>query len=97
MEFNIADLQRQQLQLNMQNVTLQGTASRLQALPRISSIASGELRMIKQDPSNTEWIYPVVPHVSSSPPTGVSLGEAQRQSQPISWMSDFVSFVRSSL
>jgi hypothetical protein len=97
MEFNIADLQRQQLQLGLRNADLHATATDLQSFTRIAGLANNELHMIKPAPSATIWIDPVVPWVPAAPVPEVGSAQATRRSQPLAWMRSFVAFVASSL
>jgi cell division protein FtsL len=97
MEYDIAGLQRQELQLNLKNADLHSVATNLQSFQRIGAIATDQLHMIKPAPSATIWIRPAVPWVPSSPLPEVSTNQATRRSQPLAWMRNFFSFVASSL
>jgi cell division protein FtsL len=95
-EFNISDLQRQHTQLHQQNADLSAQATTLQSFRRIDTFATTQLHMVKPGPSPAVWIWPLVPHVESAPPPALSVPAAQRQSQPLAWMTRFASFVKSS-
>ena len=97
LEYNIAALQSEQLQLNMRNANLHASATDLQAPQRIESMATGQLQMLKPDPSNTIWNRPLVPRVAAAPPPDVTLATADRVSSPLAWISRTLSFIKSSL
>jgi hypothetical protein len=97
MEFNISELQQQELQLSLRSADLHGTATNLQSFTRIGNLATNQLHMIRPAPSATIWIHPVVPWVPASPLPEASRARAVQESQPLSWMRNFISFVAASL
>jgi cell division protein FtsL len=97
LDLNIATLQNEQVQLNSQNVDLRATSMSLQSIQRIDSIAINQLHMAKPDASNTIWIYPIIPIVSTPRATGQGGYSAQQDSQPMAWVGRFLNAVQSSL
>ena len=96
LQFTIADLQRQQIQLRMQNADLYARASALQNLQRIESQATTQLHMNKPDYGSTVWIRPVIPQVPP-PPTDAAGARARAESQPLAWMSHAIQFLAAQL
>jgi cell division protein FtsL len=103
LQFNIADLQDQQAQLNVQNANLHATAISLESLQRVDTIAIRQLHMTTPDLSTSIWVHPVIP-CSGTPcgwstirPLNADTVSAERQSQPLGWMRRFVALVKSSL
>ena len=92
LQFTIADLQRQQIQLRMQNADLYARASALQNLQRIESQATSQLHMSKPDYANTVWIRPIVPQVAP-PPGNAAAVRARSQSQPLAWMTHAIQYL----
>src|SRR5947209_5699863 len=97
LEMNIGDLQNQHMQLRMDNASLQRPASSLQSIQRVDSIATNQLHMIKPDISTFMWVTPVAPRMQALHPVNADLVQAERRSQPLSWMQNAASFVKSSL
>lgn len=97
LQFNIAALQEQQTQLNVQNANLTSQATSLQSFGRIDWLATNQLHMVKPDINNTVWVQPLVPQAPPAAATGVTVPQAQRDSEPTAWMSRFVDFVKNSL
>ena len=97
LDYNIAALQADRSQLNSQNANLQAGATSLRSLKRIDAAATNQLHMTKPDISSTIWIRAVLPAASFlSAPTDDPLS-AQKQSQPLGWMTRLLSFLKSSL
>lgn len=97
LEMNIGDLQGQQVQLRMDDATLRSTASTLQSLQRVDSVATNQLHMTKPDLSTAIWIHPATPRLAAIRAVNADTVTAQRQSQPLAWMHRFAQFVKSSL
>jgi cell division protein FtsL len=97
LEMNIGDLQNQQVQLRVDNAALQMTASSLQSIQRVDAIATNQLHMTKPDISSSIWITPVNPHLTAIRAVNADVVAAQRQSEPLAWMQNFATFVKSSL
>jgi len=97
LEMKIAHQQSTQMQLQLENAALQTSATQLQSIQRVDSIATNQLHMTKLALSQSVWIYPMVPVVRSPLPAGTDTLTAQRQSEPLSWMVSLVSFVGDSL
>lgn len=96
LQFNIAALQTEQIQLNIQNANLYATGTSLQSLQRIETVATIQLRMTKPDYSNIVWIAPRFPRVTTLT-TAASLISARQSSQPLAWMQHTVQFIGSQL
>lgn len=96
-EMNIGDLQSQRIQLRMDNAALQMTASSLQSIQRVDTIATTQLHMTKPDISTSMWIMPATPHLTAIRPLNADVVDAQRQSQPLAWMQNAATVVKSSL
>jgi cell division protein FtsL len=96
LQFTISDLQRQQIELRMQNANLYAQASGLQNLQRIEAQATTQLHMSKPDYAGTIWIQPVVPQVPP-PPANAASARAQTASQPLAWMTHTVQFLAAQL
>lgn len=92
MQFNIADLQQRQSDLESKNANLYATATSLQSLTRIEALAVTRLHMTKFDDSRTIWVYPVVPQVAA-PAISDSQTAAQQRSQPLEWMKNSLAFL----
>ena len=97
LEMNIADLQNQQVQLKLDNATLQTTASGLQSIPRVDRIATTQMHMTRPDMGSFMWITPATPRLPVIRAVNADLVDAQRQSQPLAWMQHAAKFVQSSL
>jgi cell division protein FtsL len=97
LEMNIGDLQNQQVQLRLDNASLQMTASSLQSIQRVDSIATNQLHMTKPDISTFMWVTPVAPRMPALHGVNDDVLRAQRQSQPLAWMRNAANFVESSL
>jgi cell division protein FtsL len=97
LEMNIGDMQNQQVQLRIDNAALQTTASSLQSLQRVDAIATNQLHMTRPDISTSMWITPVAPHITAIRAVNADVIDAQRQSQPLAWMQNVVTLVKSSL
>lgn len=97
LEMNISDLQNQQAQLKLDNAALQTTASSLQSIQRVDTLATTQLHMIKPDVASFMWITPATPRMPAIRAVNADLVQAQRQSQPLAWMQRFAQFVQSSL
>ena len=97
LDMNIAYQQSKQMQLQLENAALQTSATRLQSIQRVDTIATNQLHMTKLSLSQSVWVYPVVPVVGPPVPAGTDTLTAQRQSEPLSWMVRLVSFVGDSL
>lgn len=96
LQFSIADQQRAQGVLRMQNSNLYATATSLQSLPRIEAAATSQLHMIKPAYGNILWIRPLVPIVAP-PPVDTYSASARVDSQPLSWMQHAVEFIGAQL
>jgi cell division protein FtsB len=97
LQYNMAGLQYQQTTLNARNASLRATATQLQSLQRIDTAATSQLHMTKPDLSTAIWITAPVPpavHIYASNADTVA---AEQASQPLAWMTRFVTVVRSSL
>jgi cell division protein FtsL len=97
LEMNIADLQNQQVQLKLDTAALQTTASSLQSIQRVDTIATTQMHMTKPDVGSLMWITPATPRMPVIRAVNADLVDAQRQSQPLAWMEHFATFVQSSL
>lgn len=97
LEMNIADLQNQQVQLRMDNASLQMTASSLQSIQRVDTISTTRLHMIKPDISTFLWVTPTAPRIPALRGVNADVVQAERQSQPLSWMQNVAALVKSSL
>lgn len=97
LQFNIAGLQDQQAQLTVQNANLRATATSLESVQRIDTIAVRQLHMTTPALSRSVWVEPVIPQVAPIRPFNADTLSAQRRSQPLAWMRRFVALVRSSL
>lgn len=97
LEMNISDLQNQQAQLRVDNAALQTTASSLQSIQRVDTIATTRLHMTKPDMGTFMWVAPATPRMPVIRAVNADLVQAQRQSQPLAWMQHFAAFVQSSL
>jgi cell division protein FtsL len=97
LEMNIGDLQNQQVQLRLDNASLQMTSSSLQSIPRVDSIATNQMHMIKPDISTFMWVTPAATHLPPVHGVNQDVLQAERQSQPLSWMQSVAAFVKSSL
>jgi cell division protein FtsL len=97
LEMNIGDMQNQQVQLRIDNAALQTTASSLQSLQRVDAIATNHLHMTRPDISTSIWITPVAPRITAIRAMNADVVDAQRQSQPLAWMQNVATFVKSSL
>lgn len=96
LQFNIADLQQQQSDLNMQSANLYASASALQSVTRIEGVASTRLHMTRPDYTKTLWIYPVVPQMSL-PVIDNAQNAAQERSQPLDWMKSALALLLAQL
>jgi cell division protein FtsL len=96
LQFSIADLQRERIQLDMQNANLFASASRLQSLSRVYSLASSQLHMSPSRQNNQIWINPVYLRVPALPPDQPA-SSASLQSQPLAWMQHAVQFIAAQL
>lgn len=97
LEYNIADLQAQQSALNVQDANLEATATQLQSFSRVSTLATSQLHMTKADISNAIWVEPVIPPVPQTVNVNADTVAAQEASQPLAWMRQLYTLVRSSL
>lgn len=97
LQYNMAGLQYQQTTLSAQNASLRATATQLQSLQRIDTAATSQLHMTKPDLSNAIWITPVTPPAVQIRPSNADTVAAERASQPLAWMSQVFTVVRSSL
>lgn len=96
LEYNTSYLQAQQVQLDAQNAALRSTATQLQSLQRIDTLATQQLHMTKPDLSTAIWINPIFPRATPVRPLNADLVAAMRASQPLSWMQRFIVLVKSS-
>lgn len=96
LELSIGDLQQQQIQLDMRNANLHAEASTLSGLQRIDTTATTDLRMTKPDLSTAIWIRPLVPRLSPLPNRDDGVA-AQRTSEPIAAVKDFIQFLGAQL
>ncbi len=97
LEMNISDLQNQQVQLRVDNAALQTTASSLQSIQRVDTIATTQMHMTKPDIATFMWVTPATPRIPAIRAVNADLVAAQRQSQPLAWMQHFAKLVQSSL
>jgi cell division protein FtsL len=97
LEYNIAELQAQQVQLQATNADLHAQVTALQSPTRIDLLARNQLHMTKPDISTAIWVRPVMPRITSPRPLNADLVEAQRASQPLAWLQHLVTFVKLSL
>lgn len=97
LQYNIAGLQYQQTTLNARNASLRATATQLQSLQRIDTAATNQLHMVKPDLSTAIWITAAAPPVVRIHAFNADTVAAERASQPLAWMTRFVTVVRSSL
>lgn len=95
-QFNITDLQREQIQLNLRNANLYATATSLQSLGRIETLASTQLHMTQPSQNNVTWIRPVIPRVAPVP-VDMPAASAEQQSQPLAWMQHALQFMAAAL
>src|SRR5579859_1321981 len=63
LEMNISDLQNQQAQLTVDNAALQTTASSLQSIQRVDTIATTQMHMTKPDIATFMWVTPAAPRI----------------------------------
>lgn len=94
LQFNIAALQSERIQLNIQNASLYATGTSLQSLPRIENLATTRLHMTRPDISNIVWITTSIPRVTAPSPDN-SATKARLTSQPLSWMEQTIQFIGS--
>lgn len=94
MQYSIAGLQRQQIALQMQYSNLYATATGLQSLQRVETIAITKLHMSKPSYSGL-WIQPAVPRLPV--PLQDPTSSAQSQSQPLAWMDHAVHVIAAQL
>jgi cell division protein FtsL len=95
-QYAIADMQRQQIELNLQNANLHAAATNLQNLGRIESLAATQLHMTQPAQSSVIWISPVLPRVAPVGPD-TAMGNATRRSSPLTWMQGALQFVAAQL
>lgn len=96
-QINISLLQSERAQVMTDNTNLHTTATSLSAVKRIESVAVGQLHMAEPSLSSTVWIKPVFPRIHAAPLLSESTLTAERRSEPLAWMTRFVTFVRFSL
>lgn len=95
LQFSITDLQRQNVELQIENANLYASATSLSSPQRIQSLATSQLHMTKPPYGSIIWIKPVVPAVPEPAPDS-SLA-ARQQSQPLAWMRHVIHLVGSAL
>ncbi|MGH2442560.1 MAG: hypothetical protein ACRDFX_05300 [Chloroflexota bacterium] len=96
LDYNITLQQQQQVSLQMTNAGLYASATSLESLQRVETLATSHLHMSPARYSSALWIYPVVPRVPAAPHLP-SIAAAQAQSQPLAWMKRFASFIKAQL
>ena len=96
-QYNIADLQAQNAQLNTQNTELRAQAMGLQSIERIQHLATTQLHMVTPHIGSTVWLTVTFPRISQPRPSYVNTVAAERQSQPLSWLRSFFHALKSSL
>jgi cell division protein FtsL len=96
-QFNIADLQAQQQQLQINNANLHAQAAALQTAGRIDQAATTQLHMVKPDLGAAIWVRVQIPRVVPYRAQNADTLAAQRQSEPLAWLSNAFSAVKSSL
>ena len=97
LQFNIQDLQYTRTQLSAQNASLQATATSLNSVTRVNSLALGPFHMTKPDFSHAIWINVSAPTIMALRPAYTNVPSAQRQSRPAAWIVRFLSVVKNSL
>jgi cell division protein FtsL len=97
LEYNIAELQAQQVQLQAANAHLHAQVTTLQSPQRIDTLATTQLHMTKPDLSTAIWVTPVLPRVVFPRPLNADVVDAQRASQPLTWFEHMATFVKLSL
>lgn len=97
LEMNISELQNQQVQLRVDNASLQTTAATLQSIPRVDTIATTQMHMTKPDMATFMWISPANPGMPVVHAVNADVVAAERRSQPLAWMKQFLTAVQSSL
>ena len=97
LQYNIADLQARQVQLNAQYASLEASATSLQSLQRVEHLATAQLHMIRPDLSTAVWVQPVIPRITPLRPINADTVTAERASQPLAWIRHVVQQVQSSL
>jgi cell division protein FtsL len=97
LQYNIAELQVERVQLTAQDGTLRAAAMPLQSPQRIVSAAQTQLHMQQPNPSNTLWIAPTFSQVALPPSPAASSQAAQQRSQPLAWMRRVFGAVKASL
>jgi cell division protein FtsL len=96
-DFDLAEIKAQQIQLNAENAGLHSQANQLQALQRIDALATSSLHMTKPDLTTTVWVKPFVPKVRHVPSFYPTAGAATESSSPLAWTQRFLTAVRNSL
>ena len=86
-QINIAGLRAQHMQLAADNVSLRSSATSLQETPRIDTIATTTLGMSIPDASSRMWLTVSVPALQPQQPIDADTIAAERNSQPLAWMS----------
>ncbi|HLJ69017.1 MAG TPA: cell division protein FtsL [Chloroflexota bacterium] len=97
LEFNIAYLEQQHLQLSIDNENLVAQLATLQGTNRIDQIATTQLHMINAAGSASVWVHPVIPRFAAAPAAGLGEARAVRASQPLTWMEQAVRAIEASL
>jgi len=97
LQFNIQDLQNTRTQISAQNAGLEATATSLNSVTRVNTLALGQYHMTEPDFPHAIWINVSAPTVVLLRPAYTSVVSAQRQSRPAAWMVRFLSVVKNSL
>jgi cell division protein FtsL len=97
LEYNISELQAQQVQLQATNADLHAQVTALQSPTRIDALATNQLHMAKPDLSTAIWVHPVLPRIVAPRPLNADLIEAQRASRPLAWLEHMATRIKMSL
>ena len=97
LEYNIAELQTEQVQLQATNADLHAQVTALQSPTRIDLFARNQMHMTKPDISTAIWVRPVLPRIVSPRPLNADLVDAQHASEPLAWLEHLAAFVKMSL